>query len=104
MCQLTNWGAKLSSLILICVAMCATPGLTEAGIHGQLTAASADARSSVTLNPHLVGKLVDILTIKGESFVRVKVLDTDEHFIYVLFQNREHEIPWAEIHNIQFSR
>ncbi|MDB5389456.1 MAG: hypothetical protein JWM11_5102, partial [Planctomycetaceae bacterium] len=84
-------------------AMCATPGLTEAGIHGQLTA-SADARSSVTLNPNLIGKLVDIITAKGESFVRVQVLDTDQHFIYVLFQNREHGIPWGEIHDIQFSR
>ena len=37
MCQFTNWGAKLSSLILICVAMCATPAQTEAGIHGKLT-------------------------------------------------------------------
>ncbi|MDB5385699.1 MAG: hypothetical protein JWM11_1345 [Planctomycetaceae bacterium] len=92
MCKFTSWGAKLSSLILICVAMCATPGLTEAGIHGQLTA-SANAHSSVALNPQLIGKHVDILTIKGESFVGVQVLDTDQHFIYVLFQNREHGIP-----------
>ncbi|MDB5388369.1 MAG: hypothetical protein JWM11_4015, partial [Planctomycetaceae bacterium] len=33
-----------------------------------------------------------------------QVLDTDQHFIYVLFQNREHGIPWGEIHDIQFSR